>query len=361
MGLEFSGFVFLAIVCPLNGHADPLDRGRAKIAVKELSTFNGDIQMIRRALISIAAALPVFTYAAFPDKPITLIQGFAAGGNADVIARIVAAGMAKELGQPVVVEAKLGAGGNVASGLVAKAPADGYTLILLTGGHAVSSAVYKKLPFDPVDDFDWLSVVSKFPFVISVSSASKFNNLRDVMAAAKAAPDTVSYSSVGIGSTQHLSGELFQAMSGTKLIHVPYKGGAGPLQDVLGGRVDMMFDSVTVTRSQVEGGKLRALGVTSTQPVPLLPGIAPVADSVPGFEVTSWTGIAAPKGLPPAIAQRLQAAILAALADPETKRRLEATGGAVTPSASGAEMKSYVANQVIKWKKVVIDSAIPQQ
>ena len=150
-------------------------------------------------------------------------------------------------------------------------------------------------------------------------------------------------------------------MSGTKLIHVPYKGGAGPLQDVLGGRVDMMFDSVTVTRSQVEGGKLRALGVTSTQPVPLLPGVAPVADSVPGFEVTSWTGIAAPKGLPPVIAQRLRAAIVATLSDPETMRRLEATGGAVTPSTSGAEMKSYVANQVLKWKKVVIDSAIPQQ
>jgi tripartite-type tricarboxylate transporter receptor subunit TctC len=317
--------------------------------------------MIRRILISIAAALPAFSFAAFPERQITLMQGFAAGGNADVIARIVAAGLAKELGQPVVVEAKLGAGGNVASGMVAKANADGYTLILLTGGHAVSGAVYKKLPFDPVEDFDWLSVVSKFPFVISVNSASKFNNLRDVIAVAKAAPDTVSYSSVGVGSTQHLSGELFQAMSGTKLIHIPYKGGSGPIQDVLGGRVDLMFDSVTVTRAQVEGGRLRALGVTSAQPVPLLPGVAPVADTVPGFEVTSWTGIAAPKGLPPAIAQRLHAALIAALADPETRQRLEATGGSVTPSASGAEMKSYVANQVSKWKKVVTDSAIPQQ
>ena len=318
--------------------------------------------MIRRALFSwVIATLPLVSLAAFPDKPLTLVQGFAAGGNADVIARIVAGGLAKELGQPVVVEAKLGAGGNVASGAVAKAPADGYTLILLTGGHAVSSAVYKKLPCDPVEDFEWLSVVTQFPFVISVSASSRFNNLRDVIAAAKAAPDTVSYSSVGIGSTQHLSGELFQAMSGTKLIHVPYKGGAGPLQDVLGGRVDMMFDSVTVTRSQVEAGRLRALGVTSTQPVPLLPGIVTVASTVPGYEVTSWTGIAAPKGLPPAVAQRLHAAMVAALADPDVRRKLESTGGLVTPSASGAEMKSHVANQVNQWKKVVTDSAIPQQ
>ena len=318
--------------------------------------------MIRRALFSwVIATLPLVSLAAFPDKPLTLVQGFAAGGNADVIARIVAGGLAKELGQPVVVEAKLGAGGNLASGAVAKAPADGYTLILLTGGHAVSSAVYKKLPFDPVEDFEWLSVVTQFPFVISVSASSRFNNLRDVIAAAKAAPDTVSYSSVGIGSTQHLSGELFQAMSGTKLIHVPYKGGAGPLQDVLGGRVDMMFDSVTVTRSQVEAGRLRALGVTSTQPVPLLPGIVTVSSTVPGYEVTSWTGIAAPKGLPPAVAQRLHAAVVAALADPDVRRKLESTGGLVTPSASGAEMKSYVTNQVNQWKKVVTDSAIPQQ
>ena len=324
--------------------------------------MNGDTEMIRRALFSwVIATLPLASLAAFPDRPLTLVQGFAAGGNADVIARIVAGGLAKELGQPVVVEAKLGAGGNVASGAVAKAPADGYTLILLTGGHAVSSAVYKKLPFDPVEDFEWLSVVTQFPFVISVSASSRFNSLRDVIAAAKAAPDTVSYSSVGIGSTQHLSGELFQAMSGTKLIHVPYKGGAGPLQDVLGGRVDMMFDSVTVTRSQVEAGRLRALGVTSAQPVPLLPGVVTVASTVPGYEVTSWTGIAAPKGLPPAVAQRLHAAMVAALADPDVRRKLESTGGLVTPSASGAEMKSHVTNQVNQWKKVVTDSAIPQQ
>lgn len=324
--------------------------------------MNGDTEMIRRALFSwVIATLPLASLAAFPDRPLTLVQGFAAGGNADVIARIVAGGLAKELGQPVVVEAKLGAGGNVASGAVAKAPADGYTLILLTGGHAVSAAVYKKLPFDPVEDFEWLSVVTQFPFVISVSASSRFNNLRDVIAAAKAAPDTVSYSSVGIGSTQHLSGELFQAMSGTKLIHVPYKGGAGPLQDVMGGRVDLMFDSVTVTRSQVEAGRLRALGVTSTQPVPLLPGVVTVASTVPGYEVTSWTGIAAPKGLPPAVAQRLHAAMVAALADPDVRRKLESTGGMVTPSASGAEMKSHVTNQVNQWKKVVTDSAIPQQ
>jgi tripartite-type tricarboxylate transporter receptor subunit TctC len=264
------------------------------------------------------------------------------------------------LGQEVIVEPKPGAGGNIASGMVAKAPADGYTLILLTGGHAVSAAMYKKLPFDPLNDFSWLSVLTKFPFVISVSKDSRFHSIADVVAEAKKAPGTISYSSVGVGTTQHLSGELLQSMAGIQLNHIPYKGGARPLQDVLGGRVDLMFDSVTVTRAQVEGGKLRALGVTSLKSVPLLPGVPPVAEAVPGYEVTSWAGIAAPKGLPQPLADRLRAAIHQVLADPGVVRKLEATGGVISPSASSAEVKAFVGAQIGTWKKVVANAKIPQ-
>jgi tripartite-type tricarboxylate transporter receptor subunit TctC len=318
--------------------------------------------MIRRLFMMGLMALATATHAApFPEKPITLIQGFAVGGNSDTIARIVGQALAKELGQQVIVEAKTGAGGNLASAQVAKAPADGYTLILLTGGHAVSAAMYKKLSFDPVESFDWISLVSRFPFVLATRADSPIKSMADLLSAAKSRPGEVSYSSVGIGSTQHLSGELFQSMAGVELNHIPYKGGSAPLQDVLGGRVDLMFDSVTVTRAQVDAGKLRALGVTSSDRAPLMPSVAPIKDSVAGFEVTSWTGIAAPKGLPEAVATRLHAAITTVLKDPAVIAQLEATGGVSSPSASAAEMRAYVSNQVQKWKKVVRDAAIPQQ
>lgn len=304
---------------------------------------------------------PVLAQGAYPDKPITLIQGFGTGGNSDTIARIIAPGLAKELGQQIIVEAKTGAGGNIASAAVAKSAPDGYTLILLTGGHAVSAAVYSKLTFNPVDDFEWISLVTQFPFAVSVSAESKFKTLADVIAAAKAAPDTISYTSVGIGSTQHLSGELFASMAGVRMTHVPYKGGAGPLQDILGGRVDVMFDSITVTKAQMEAGKLRALGVTSLKPYKLLPGVPPVADTIPGYEVTSWTGLAAPKGTSPEIQKRLHTALLKVLADPEVISKLENTGGLVTPSSSGAQMKQYVSGQIAKWRKVLVSANIPQQ
>ena len=323
------------------------------------------ITIRRRTLMTLAAGALLGGTApaqgAFPSKPITLVQGFNAGGNADVIARIVATALARELGQPVNVEPRPGAGGNLASGQVARAPADGHTLILLTGGHAVSAALYKQLAFEPLEGFDWLSVVSTFPFVLATSAESRFKSVTDVLAAAKAAPGSISYSSVGIGSTQHLSGELFQSLAGVQLNHIPYKGGAAPLQDVLGGRVDLMFDSVTVTRAQIEAGKLRGLGVTGTTRAPQLPAVPSIADSVPGYEVTSWTGIAAPRGLPPAVAQQLHAAIVKVLAQPEVVRSLEATGGVVSPSASGAAMKAFVGGQIAKWTDVVKKAGIPQQ
>lgn len=297
----------------------------------------------------------------YPDKPITLVQGFAAGGNADTIARIVGQALSRELGQPIVVEAKTGAGGNVASAAVAKAKADGYTLILLTGGHAVSAAMYKSLAFDPAEDFDWLSMVTRFPFVLATASDSPYKTVGDVLRAAKSAPGTVSFSSVGVGSTQHLSGELLQSMAGVQLNHIPYRGGAAPLQDVLARRVDLMFDSVTVTKAQIEGGKLRALGVTSLESSPFLPGVAPLRETVKDFEVTSWTALAGPKGMPAEVVQKLGAAAQKVLTDPAVVKQLEGTGGLASPSIKGPEMKRYVQDQIGKWKRVVQQANIPQQ
>jgi tripartite-type tricarboxylate transporter receptor subunit TctC len=316
--------------------------------------------MVLKRLLAALLAAPTMVLA-FPDRPITLVHGFGAGGNADVVSRIVAEGLAKELGQPVVVTARTGAGGNIASAHVATQPPDGYTLILMTGGHAVSAAIYRSLAFDPVKSFDWLSVVTQFPFVLAVKADNPMRNAADVVAAAKARPGQISFSSVGVGSTQHLSGELLQSMAGVQLNHIPYRGGAAPLQDVLGGNVDMMFDSVTVTRSQIEAGNLHAIGVTSSAPWPTLPNVPPLGATVPGYEVMSWLGVAAPRGLPADVASRLHGALVKVLRDPAVVTRLEATGGAVRPSASGAEMEGFVAGQVQTWQRVVKDSNIPQR
>lgn len=316
--------------------------------------------MIRALLLAVATicALPPVRAA---DVPITLVQGFAAGGNSDTIARIVGRGLSQELKQAVVIEARTGAGGNIASVAVAKAKPDGNTLILMTGGHAVSAAVYKTLAFDPLEDFEWLTVVTRFPFVVATSSQSPYKSLADVLMAARSAPGAISYSSVGIGSTQHLSGELFQSMAGVQLNHIPYRGGGAPLQDVVAQRVDLLFDSITVAKPHIESGRLRGLGVTSTERSPLLPDVAPVADSVPGFEVVSWTAVAAPKGMPRELAAKLQSALQRVLRNAEVIQQLEATGGRVTPSANSQETRDFVQGQIAKWKKVVRDAHIPQQ
>jgi tripartite-type tricarboxylate transporter receptor subunit TctC len=317
----------------------------------------------RAALIclTLAGAVGGASAQSWPTKPVTLVQGFNAGGNADTIARIVAEGLSRELGQPVVVEARTGAGGNLASGQVARAAADGHTLILLTGGHAVSAAVYKKLPFEPVSDFHWVGLVTTFPFVIATRADGPIKSLPDLIATAQKQPGTISFSSVGVGSTQHLAGELLQSMAKVKLNHIPYRGGTAPLQDVIGGQVDVLFDSVTVARAQAQAGRLRVLAVTSTDRNPQLPDAEPAAKTVPGFEVLSWTALAAPKDLPAPVADRLADALRKALAQPEVRQKLALTGGVPDSGTSSADTRRFVGEQVDKWKRVVNDANIERQ
>lgn len=296
----------------------------------------------------------------YPTRPVALLQGFGAGGNADTIARIVAEPLSRRLGQQVIVEARPGAGGNIASERVAKSAPDGYTLIMLTGGHAVSGALYRKLPFDPVNDFQMISTVGYLAFLIAVRADSPYKTLADVIAAAKAAPGKLTFSSVGVGSTQHLAGELLAAMAGIKLTHVPYRGGNAPITDLLGGRLDMSIDSITVIGPQLASGKLRALAVTSPQPWWSLPQIAPVARTVPGYDVRTWLGVAAPKHLPQPILTKLNAELRGALAEPATQQRLQKIGMDVRAS-SPEEMRSLVAGQIAQWKKVIADAHIPLQ
>ena len=311
--------------------------------------------------LAIAASGSTAAHAqSYPSKPVKIYQGFAVGGNADTIARLVAQGLSEELGQQFLVESRTGAGGNIASDFVAKSAPDGYGLVLLTGGHAVSAAMYKTLAFDPQNDFKWLSLVSVFPFVIGTSVDSKIKTIADLIAAARNEPDKLSFSSVGVGTTQHLAGELLQATAKIKMLHIPYRGGGAPVQDVITGRVDILFDSVTVSRAQVAGGKLRALGVTSTSRIPQLPDVPAVAETLPGFNVTSWAAIAAPAGLPAEIANRLHAAIARTVARPDVGKRLFDLGGIAT-SSTPEETATHVARAIATWKRVVEQANIPKQ
>jgi len=296
----------------------------------------------------------------YPSRPITLLHGFGVGGNADVIARIVAEGLSHRIGQPVVVEARPGAGGNIASERAAKATPDGHTLVMLTGGHAVAAGIYKTLPYDPVDDFQMVSTVVFFPFVIAVKADHRFQTLGDLIAAAKAKPDSLTYSSVGVGTTQHLVGELLSSMAGIRMLHVPYRGGGAPINDLLGGQIDILIDTLTITAPQLKAGTIRGLGVTSAQPWFSIPQVPPIAATVPGFEVRSWLGIATAKNTPQPIVDKLNTELRATLEMPDIKDKLQAMGNEVRGS-SPDEMRSMVVSDIARWKKVIHDANIPQQ
>ncbi len=296
----------------------------------------------------------------YPSRPITLSHGFGAGGNSDTVARIIAPVLAERLGQQVIVEPRVGAGGNLATDRVVKADPDGYNLIVLTGGHAVGGALYKTLPFHPVDDLQMLSTLIYFPFVISVRKDHRFQSLADLVAEAKAKPNTVTFSSVGVGSTQHLAGELLASLAGIELVHVPYRGGQAPVTDLLGGRIDVMIDTLTVTRPQLSAGTIRGLAVTSPAPWPSLPGIPAAADTVNGYDVRSWMGIATTKGVPEPLVKRLNAEILYALKQPQVRDKLEAIGNEVRGSTP-EEMREWVAGEVAKWRKVIDAAKVERQ
>jgi tripartite-type tricarboxylate transporter receptor subunit TctC len=312
------------------------------------------------ALVCALGSQPVRADDDYPSRPITLTHGFAAGGNADAIARIVADGLSRRLGKPVIVEARPGAGGNIASDRAAKAAPDGYTLIMLTGGHAVSAALYKTLPFDPVDDFQMISTVVFFPFVVAVKTGHRFQTLADLIKEAKAKPDTLTYSSVGVGSTQHLAGELLSLMAGIKMIHVPYKGGGGPINDLLGGQIDILIDTLTISAPQLAAGTIRGLGVTSEKPWFSIPEVPPVAKTVAGYEVRSWLGVATGKNVPSAIVERLNRELRAVLDMPEIKGKLETMGNEVRAGSAG-EMRTMIAAEIARWKQVIGDANIPRQ
>ncbi len=308
---------------------------------------------------SSAAPLPAFA-AGWPERPIKVLQGFAPGGNADTIARVVGGEMAKGLGQPLVVEALAGAGGTLASAAVARAAPDGHTLLLATGGHAVAGALYEKLPYQTVAGFQMVSTITFFPFLLVTQADTKYRSLAELLAAARAKPESVAYGSAGVGSTHHLAGELLSRMAGANLLHVPYKGDAASVTSLLAGDIPLVIAPPTAVLGHVKAGKLRALAVTGPQRWPGMPEVPTVAEQgVAGFDVRSWAGWMLPAGAPAAVVDRLNAETLKALQVGSVRQRLEEMGGEARGSTP-QEMTALVAADLQKWTQVVADARIPR-
>jgi hypothetical protein len=297
----------------------------------------------------------------YPDHPIKILQGFAPGGNADNIARSIGLEISKSFAQSVVVEAQTGAGGTIASASVARAKPDGYTLLLATGGHAVAGALYNSLPYKTVADYEMISTLTYFPFLIVTSAESKFKNFADLLDAARTSPNGLTYGSAGIGSTHHLAGELLAKMGRMNLVHIPYRGDAASITALLANDVNFIIAPPTAVIANIKAGKLRALATTGPQRWPGLPELATVADQgVGGYDVRSWAGLMAPVGTPKPVIDKLNFETNKALLVPSVKSRLEEMGGEARGSTPD-EMRQMVSSELQRWTQVINDAKIPRQ
>jgi tripartite-type tricarboxylate transporter receptor subunit TctC len=315
----------------------------------------------RRTLLGLAATAvlaasvpaPAGAQSDYPARPITLIVPFPAGGQSDLIARLVTSKMVSRLGQQIVVDNRGGAGGNIAAGAAARAEPDGYTLFLgFVGTHGMNSALYKKLPYDPIKDFAPISLLNTTPLVLVANPDFPAKSVQELIDLAKANPGKYSYASSGNGTPLHLSGELFKSMAGVDLVHVTYKGAAPALVDVIGGHIPLMFDNLPPSLEHIRSGKLRALGVTTTERAPSLPELPTIAETLPGFETYSWNALFAPAGTPKEIIDRLNAAALAALADPEVSAKLKELS-IKSVGSTPEQLAAHVQAELVKWAPIV--------
>ena len=290
---------------------------------------------------------------AWPTKPIRIIVGFAPGGSTDVTARIIAQALSERLGQPVLIENRAGAGGNIGAEATAKADPDGYTLLMATSStFAANPALYKSLPFDVQADFAPITVTAFIPNLMVVNPDVPAANLKDFIAHVKANPGQLNYGSAGNGTSQHISGALFSSLADVKMIHVAYRGGAPAVNDLLGGQIQVLFAPLVEVVQQVRAEKLRALGITTGKRSPLLPDVPTLAETLPGYEVTLWNGLLAPAKTPPEIIARINRAAVDALRSEEVRTKL-AEQGSEPVGNSPAEFKAFIASELVKWKKLV--------
>ena len=315
--------------------------------------------LIAAALLAAPLAPTAAHAQAWPAKPVRVVVAFAPGGGADIVGRAISQHLTERLGQPFVVENRGGAGGMIGTDLVAKAPADGYTLLFgQQGPNAINPSLYAKVPYDALRDFAPVTQATSYPYVIATHPAMPFATFRDMLAAGKAKPASLSYGTAGLGSSAQLAGELLQRQAGVKLNHIPYKGAGPALVDAVAGQVSMVFGDAASTATQVRAGKLRALAVTGTSRLPLLPDAPTVAEAgLPGYEATAWHGWLAPAGTPAAIVSRLQSEVAAILRLPDIRERL-ARDGIEAVGSTPEQFAAYIRAEVDKWGKVVRDAGI---
>jgi tripartite-type tricarboxylate transporter receptor subunit TctC len=298
----------------------------------------------------------------WPARPITIVVGFAAGGNVDGVARIFAPALSDALGQPVVVENRPGAGGNIGSAQVAKASPDGYTLLLMPKGHAASASLYKKLSYDSVNDFRVAGMLVNYPFIVVVPAGSPYPTLKALAEAARARPGGIDYGTGGIGTGMHLAAELMLAQLKISMQHVPYKGGNAAQTAMLSGEVPVFFTTPVGMVELHQAGKLRVIGVTTLERFPKLPDVPTVAETLaPGFNARGWMALAAPKGTPDAIIGRLNAAIRTAAARRDVQDRLILLGTVAENTLTPDAAQKFLADEVARWKVVVQAAGIPLQ
>jgi tripartite-type tricarboxylate transporter receptor subunit TctC len=315
--------------------------------------------MTRRGALAALSAMAAAPALAQGGRTMTMMHGFPAGTNIDVLARLVTDNLGPRLGQTIIVDPRPGAGGTIGAAAVARAPADGSVLSMVAGGHAISAAIYKKLPYDPVDDFTFISMVQDFPFVLVTYPDHPAKSLADVIQSAKAQPGKLSCATGGNGTGMHLAFELFIAMAGIKIQHVPYRGTPQAYTDLIGKRIDFVVSPPSAVVSHIRSGTLRAIAVTGRDRFFKLPEVPPIGDTVKGYNVTSWIGVAGPARLPAPFVSHVNAELKGMLADPEIGKRLREIEGDpqwTTPE----DFKARVVDDVAKWTKVVQDANIPR-
>jgi len=311
-------------------------------------------RLLALALLSVAAAGPTLA-ADYPTRPVKWVVPYPPAGTTDVLARLIAQWLTEKLGQPFVIENRPGAGNNLGTEAVVKAPADGYTMLLVNPANGINATLYKELSFNVIRDIAPVAGIVRTPNVMEVTPSFPAKTVAEFIAYCKANPGKINMASSGSGTSVHLSGELFKSMTGCNMLHVPYKGAGPALTDLMGGQVDVIFDNLPSSVGHIKGGKIRALAVTSAERDPSLPDVPAVAETVPGYEATAWFGIGMPKGTPKDVIEKVNAEVNRALADPKMRARLAELGGkpiAGTPEDFG----KVIAAETAKWEKVVISS-----
>jgi tripartite-type tricarboxylate transporter receptor subunit TctC len=293
---------------------------------------------------------------AFPAKPIRFIMPYPPGGSSEILARPIALEMSRNLGQQVVIDYKPGAGSTIGADITAKSPPDGYTIVMLLTAHAINASLMPTLPYDTVKDFASVTLAATLPLVVVVNSQASIQTIQDLIAAAKANPGKLNYASAGPGNTSHLAVEYFKSVAGVNIAHVPYKGSGPAVTALLGREVDLIFDSLSSSLAQIQGGKFRAVAVSTAKRSHVLPQVPTIQESgVPGFDISAWYGIFAPAATPPAIVQRLNAEMVKAMNAPQAKERIEASGYQIVGSTP-AQLDAHVKSEIVRWAKVVKDS-----